>query len=254
MDFQRKHCLGLLCGIVLVITILYTIMIFKPEKTTFSNFKFQWNDLRNIILDDKHPASIISEDGQVRSCISGSVVGTGIKGSMGEVVDYLSPVELTGSLKELDDLSENRNESRDSFRRIFHDRSWGGDRKSPAASGAGSTIHFAVETMIGLEAIIAEIKSRHGLKRIRMLDVPCGDMQWMQRFLDQRDDIDYTGMEIVPELIERHRKTFASKPWTFRHHDIIKDGLKEQFDIIHCRHMLQHIRTKDAMNFFAGDF
>ncbi len=35
------------------------------------------------------------------------------------------------------------------------------------------------------------------------------------RFLVTRDDVDYTGVDIVPELIESHRVTYKQFPWTF---------------------------------------
>ena len=75
-----------------------------------------------------------------------------------------------------------------------------------------------------------------------MLDVPCGDMQWMSRFLETRDDIIYTGFDIVPDLIERHQQTYADRPWTFRNVDIaIDSSFVNNFDLIITRHMLQHL-------------
>ena len=37
----------------------------------------------------------------------------------------------------------------------------------------------------------------------------------MPRFLDTRDDVDYTGMDIVPEIINTHKKKFSKKPFRF---------------------------------------
>jgi len=195
---------------------------------------------------------LLKEDGQVRNCLTGEVQGTGVRGQMGTVTNYMvgdASLDVEAAVK---GPAEDRNKSMDEFRRIFNDRIWlWGKKDGVKSSGGGSTVHFSINVMLGLQAIIAEIKERHGLKRVRMLDVPCGDMVWMSRFLETRDDVDYVGMEIVPELIAAHQKTYANHPWKFMHYDILRDGLKEQFDLIHSRMMLQHLLTKDAMNFLS---
>ena len=58
-----------------------------------------------------------------------------------------------------------------------------------------------------------------------MLDVPCGDMNWMKRFLSARNDIDYTGIDIVPDIIEKHKKEFKGTPYKFINANIVKVGL-----------------------------
>lgn len=79
-----------------------------------------------------------------------------------------------------------------------------------------------------------------------MLDVPCGDFVWMSRFLSTRDDIDYTGMDIVEDLIEHHKKAHKNKDWKFVHGDIVDSRLTEKYDIILCRMLLQHLYSLDA--------
>ena len=72
-------------------------------------------------------------------------------------------------------------------------------------------------------------------------------MAWMSRFLKTRDDVDYTGMDIVPELIGNHTKTFQKYPWKFRLQDIVEQPLNESYDINLCRMMLQHLYTRDVL-------
>ena len=86
-----------------------------------------------------------------------------------------------------------------------------------------------------------------GVSRVRLLDIPCGDMAWMSRFLKTRDDIDYTGMDIVPELIGNHTESFKKYPWKFLLQDIVEKPLNESYDIILCRMMLQHLYTRDVL-------
>jgi len=86
------------------------------------------------------------------------------------------------------------------------------------------------------------MKKHFKLSIIRVLDVPCGDMQYMSRFLETRDDINYTGIDIVPKLIMRHREKYAHRPWTFRALDIATDStFVNDFDLIISRSMLQHL-------------
>ena len=60
-----------------------------------------------------------------------------------------------------------------------------------------------------------------------------------------RSDIEYTGYEIVPELIELHNKNhpeLETRQW-----DIVTDPPHKKFDLILNRHMLQHLKQTDAL-------
>lgn len=108
--------------------------------------------------------------------------------------------------------------------------------------GHGSTLDFSQEMIAGMHAIISDMKKHFKLKNIRVLDVPCGDMQYMSRFLETRDDINYTGVDIVPQLIMHHREKYAHRPWTFRALDIAADStFVNEFDLIISRSMMQHL-------------
>ncbi|CAH1790637.1 unnamed protein product [Owenia fusiformis] len=137
----------------------------------------------------------------------------------------------------------------DAFVNIFKNHKWGrGDNTSDLqVSGGGSYLKFAQETMAVLHSVVDEYKILKGVKRVRLLDIPCGDMQWMSRFLATRDDIDYYGMDIVPQLIDLHEKKFKEEPWTFKQHDIAKTALVDSYDIIHCRMMLQHLPVSETL-------
>jgi len=115
-------------------------------------------------------------------------------------------------------------------------------------SGPGSTLLYAQEVIGALHSIIPRLKRELGVDRIRMLDIPCGDMVWMSRFLKTRDDVHYTGLDIVPDLISRHQRDFAGySNWTFRVQDIVRNGLNESYDLILSRMMLQHLFSHDVM-------
>ena len=43
------------------------------------------------------------------------------------------------------------------------------------------------------------------------LDSSCGDMTWMPEFLNKRDDVIFTGWDIVQSNVDNHRKKFSDK-------------------------------------------
>ena len=114
-------------------------------------------------------------------------------------------------------------------------------------AGEGSTLYWSQEFMATLHRVVSEVRAVRGLSRVRLLDVPCGDMAWMSRFLRTRDDIDYTGIDIVPSLIDHHRKEYGRFGWKFIQRDVVQTGLNDTYDIIVSRMMLQHLYLSDVM-------
>jgi len=92
-----------------------------------------------------------------------------------------------------------------------------------------------------MHVIVNKLKKRFGLKKVRVLDVPCGNMQYMSRFLEARSDIVYTGVDIVADLIKHHRKTYAGRPWTFHRVDVVTDDFVNDFHLVISRSMMQHL-------------
>ena len=116
------------------------------------------------------------------------------------------------------------------------------------ASGPGAMLINAQGMMAALHVIITKLKLHLGKSKISLLDLPCGDLQWMKRFLLTRNDIEYTGVDIVPDIIEHHKKAHSNlQRARFIHHDIVKSPLNESYDLILCRDMLQHLWKYDAM-------
>jgi len=102
--------------------------------------------------------------------------------------------------------------------------------------------------MVGLGVIIDELKRYLGTERVRLLDVPCGDLQWMSRFLESRSDVDYTGVDIVSSVIEHHRSTFADRDWKFLNLDIVSQSINvADYDLIMTRMMMQHLTHTDVI-------
>ena len=136
-----------------------------------------------------------------------------------------------------------------SFEKIYEDNTWGGGETINGThfggSGPGSLMSSTVGVRKTLDAVIDRVKSELGKDRITLLDLPCGDLVWMKHYLQDRQDIDYTGMDIVGTLIESHTNKHT---WgKFKQHDIVKDQLDEKYDLIFSRQMTQHLGTEDTM-------
>jgi SAM-dependent methyltransferase len=71
-----------------------------------------------------------------------------------------------------------------------------------------------------------------------ILDAPCGDFHWL-KYCDLAG-IDYTGVDIVPELIESNRQRFGDAQHKFEVADIVKDLLPRS-DLVLCRDCLVHL-------------
>ena len=99
-----------------------------------------------------------------------------------------------------------------------------------------------------LHVWIDKLKLESNKTSIKILDLPCGDLQYMSHFLKTRTDIDYTGIDIVPELINKHKKKYERNPRIhFKNMDIVKEKIQGSYDLIICRMMLQHLLNKDIL-------
>jgi hypothetical protein len=116
------------------------------------------------------------------------------------------------------------------FDRIQRTNLWGA---ATSVSGLGSE---DVATAAIREAL-PDLLRRHGVRSL--LDAPCGDAGWIGRL---ELEIDYTGIDIVPSLIEANRGRVAAGEIAGRFElaDITRDGLPAA-DLILCRDCLVHL-------------
>ena len=137
------------------------------------------------------------------------------------------------------------------FQEIYNKKDWPADDPSYRglqSSGPGAMLKNAQGIITALTVIITKLKEHTGKSQITMLDIPCGDLQWMRKFLVTRNDVLYTGADIVPDIVRHHRKEFARLPRTrFIEWDIVKTPLNESYDLILSRDLLQHLWKVDAV-------
>jgi hypothetical protein len=113
----------------------------------------------------------------------------------------------------------------DVFTDIYNSNQWG---SKESKSGPGSTFEATAVIREQLPLIIEKYAIQS------MLDVPCGDYNWMKAV---KKTCNYIGGDIVAEAIENNQKLYASEKVQFKQIDITKDTLPT-VDLIFCRDCL----------------
>ncbi|MCA1383935.1 class I SAM-dependent methyltransferase [Bradyrhizobium sp. BRP23] len=116
------------------------------------------------------------------------------------------------------------------FARIERTNLWGA---ATSVSGLGSEDVATAAIQEALPALLQRLGARS------LLDAPCGDAGWIGRL---ELDIDYTGIDIVPSLIDANRRRVAAdgSSGRFLVADITRDALPHA-DVILCRDCLVHL-------------
>ncbi len=119
------------------------------------------------------------------------------------------------------------------FKEIYSRNYW---RNTESVSGPGSTISTT-------QGIRSELEKLFSLFHIHsLIDAPCGDFNWMRKVgLGQ---IDYLGLDIVPEIIETNTRNYSGVSVHFDIADITKDHIPKA-DIIISRDCLVHFSFED---------
>ena len=120
----------------------------------------------------------------------------------------------------------------DIFSEIYEANRWGGE-KGPFRSGSGSTSEQADRYAGVIRGFIKE----HDLRQV--VDLGCGNFRIGARLVDGID-ISYTGIDVVPRLIEDNRRHHGSEQVRFECLDITEDALPDG-DLCLIRQVLQHL-------------
>lgn len=126
------------------------------------------------------------------------------------------------------------------FNDYFQRNTWGG---RASRSGRGSDPEQTRAIVQALPALWAELGVRH------VLDVPCGDFQWMQRV--DLSAVRYTGGDIVERLIEANRGQHSRPGVSFETLDLLQGPLPPA-DLLLCRDCLVHLSFADARQALAN--
>jgi 2-polyprenyl-3-methyl-5-hydroxy-6-metoxy-1,4-benzoquinol methylase len=114
------------------------------------------------------------------------------------------------------------------FTFIYNNKIW---KSKESVSGQGSEIGSVSQLIEQLPHVFKQLNIK------KMLDIPCGDFNWMRN--TDLTGIDYTGADIVQQLVENNKVNYQYSQLTFRQMDIAMDNI-EAYDLVFCRDCLVH--------------
>lgn len=137
----------------------------------------------------------------------------------------------------------------DIFSGIYANNIWGGNL-GDFYSGKGSDNNFSRSYC----EFITEFAVKNSLENLKIVDLGCGDFrvgqQLLQNLVNSQIQYQYTGVDIVPKLIEYHSIRYANKDIKFVCINIIEEDLP-QGDICLIRQVLQHLSNQDIKKILA---
>lgn len=120
------------------------------------------------------------------------------------------------------------------FTEIYNTNHW---HSSESISGEGSEIEQTASLINDLDKLLSD------LKIASVLDLPCGDFNWMQKV--DLSNIDYIGADIVEDLIMNNKMQYKERGnLKFKVLNLITDPLPKS-DMIIVRDCLVHLSYKD---------
>lgn len=129
--------------------------------------------------------------------------------------------------------------TQDVFKHIFERNHW---KSAESKSGLGSTLDATVRIRGWLPPLLERLQVQS------LLDVPCGDFNWMQHVA--LPGIRYIGGDIVEEIIDANRDRFSGPGREFVQVDLLRGPLPPA-DAVLCRDCLVHLCLRDAMRAIA---
>lgn len=121
------------------------------------------------------------------------------------------------------------------FTAIFKNREW---HDTESFSGPGSNLENTAVIRQEFQKLL------HDLKVKKLLDLPCGDFNWMKEL--SFIGIDYTGSDIVADLIKLNKEKYARPGIQFSENDLINGKLPDA-DLILCRDCLVHFSYRNII-------
>ena len=128
------------------------------------------------------------------------------------------------------------------FTYVYRGNVW----QSPeSASGPGSDVGSG--SVRQARIALAQVVRDHDIRSIA--DVPCGDFNWMPRFLEERPEVGYVGYDIVAPLIAANRKAYPER--TFRVLDITRK-VPKRADLLFSKDLVNHLLERDVWRAVAN--
>lgn len=122
------------------------------------------------------------------------------------------------------------------FSTVFSERLWG-TGESVSGPGSRKTNPMVLSAIQGLDTVI----ERFGLRSI--VDIPCGDFNFLDEVLKKHPSVRYVGLDIVKELIDANRVRYPDLE--FDQFDIVSD-VPCSADLIFCKELLIHLSNEQV--------
>lgn len=119
------------------------------------------------------------------------------------------------------------------FKNIYLGNKWEG---KDSISGGGSDTDQTIIIRDKLPLLLNELNIKS------ILDVPCGDFFWMNK--TNLDGINYTGGDIVKEIVQQNIEKYKCENIDFRYLNIVSDKMPS-VDVVFCRDCLVHFSYRD---------
>lgn len=130
---------------------------------------------------------------------------------------------------------------RDTFVHIYESGIWNDNKVTIPLSGPGSSLENTEQFRIFLDSFC----KTHDITSI--VDIGCGDLTWMP-LTDTFKTIKYTGIDIVPFLIERHREKYPQH--TFLCKNVVEEDIPSG-DVIIIRDVIFHLKVADIQTILS---
>ena len=114
------------------------------------------------------------------------------------------------------------------------------DKNNLLVSGPGS-IPGTIPTQTVVENLRIFI-SNNNIKSI--LDIPCGDFSWIQDLI-KSEKLNYTGWDIVSDIIQYNKRKYSSENINFFFKDIVNENNFGNCDLIFSRDFFIHMNIDD---------
>lgn len=119
------------------------------------------------------------------------------------------------------------------FTQYYRNNSWNGKE---SLSGPGSDYEQTKFLIPELQILLGNLKIK------TILDVPCGDFNWMKRI--NLEGIKYHGGDIVEDVIKSNTRRYGSDTIKFSTIDVVNDTLPKS-DLVMVRDCLVHLNTNE---------
>ena len=123
-----------------------------------------------------------------------------------------------------------------------HWRDYNNPHKNESISGLGSDLIVTKQIINELDIFVKQ----NNINSI--LDVACGDFNWIKFLINKNRDIKYLGLEIVDKIVKANESLYSNSNIDFKCSDVVADNLPHNYDLIILRDFFIHIKNEDILN------